>query len=131
MYRLDLVRVAETQQGVFGALVINDEPFCVTLEPPDKNNQACVSCIPPGMYNCERYSSKKYPNTWEIRNVRNRSNILIHAGNTIEHTLGCILLAEHYGKLKGQLAVLNSGNTFKKFQEITKDITQMQITIHN
>lgn len=126
-----LVRIEDnTKDGVFGVLTLNGEVFCVTLEPPDKENQKNISCIPPGQYKCVRYNSPKYSNTWQVIDVPNRDYILIHSGNTVEHTQGCILLAEKFGKLKGsKRAILNSGNTFKKFMVATKDFEYLHLTI--
>jgi hypothetical protein len=41
---------------------------------------------------CEPYSSKKFPEVWEVMDVMNREKILIHKGNIAAHTLGCILV---------------------------------------
>ena len=101
--------------GTFGALRIQKEVFCVTLEPPCFENMQNMSCIPAGQYRCVRVQSHKYGETFEVHHVPNRSGILFHAGNMVTDTEGCILLAQHYGKLRGDRAVLNSGTTFKEF----------------
>lgn len=117
MSKLKLIRVEENPyHGTFGVLLLDDEVFCVTLEPPDKQNQKRISNIPPGEYICKPVKSPKFGNTWEVTGVPERSHILFHAGNTKEHTLGCILLGETFGKLKSdQRGILNSGVTFRRF----------------
>jgi hypothetical protein len=115
--------------GTLGVLTINNEPFCVTVEPPDKENQVNVSSIPTGQYTCRPTTSLKFGKTWTVLDVPKRSHILFHAGNTINHTEGCIILGQHYGKLKGDLAVLNSGATFNKFMDVTKTAGTLQLTI--
>lgn len=117
---LKLIRIADTEQGTFGVLKINEIPFCVTLEPKDRENQSNVSCIPIGQYEMVKYKSPKYGETWEVNNVPGRSYILFHGGNVAKHTKGCILVAQHYGKLSGDLAVLNSGQTYNAFKKILK-----------
>ncbi|MHA1379295.1 MAG: DUF5675 family protein [Candidatus Helarchaeota archaeon] len=113
--KLDLLRIEKTDQGTIGVLLIDKIAFCATLEPEDLNNQENISCIPEGSYICERVNSPKYGNTFEVKNVPNRNHILIHSGNTEDHTMGCILLGQYFGKLRGSRAVLNSGATFKRF----------------
>ncbi len=124
-----LVRVEESDDGTFGVLLIDDEAFCVTLEPPDLNNAKGVSNIPPGMYNLKRVNSPKYGMTFTVEDVPGRSHILIHAGNVTRHTRGCILVAQYFGKLKGDRAVLNSGKTFRAFMDamVGVDITGIDI----
>lgn len=117
-----IVRLASSPKGTFGALLINDtgeagngEPFCVTLEPPFGFNRPNVASIRAGEYTARRVVSPKYGNTFEVTGVPGRSHILFHAGNVVEHTEGCILLGQYFGKLKGDRAVLNSGATFQAF----------------
>jgi len=129
-----LVRVEENYQfGTFGNWIIGSEAFCVTLEPADLENRRNVSSIPAQQYFCERYSSDKYPNTFQIMNVPDRDKVLIHAGNWIEDTEACIILAEHYGKLKvdgkEKRGVLNSGKTFLNFINVMEGINKFSLTI--
>jgi hypothetical protein len=126
---LRLTRIANRPRfGAFGAMKIDEEPLCVTLEPPDKQNAVKISCIPPGQYIATRFKSPKYGSTWRVQ-VHGRTYILFHAGNVKKHTKGCILVAEHYGKLVGNLAVLNSGRTFKRFMVRTMKYSELHITV--
>jgi hypothetical protein len=92
MNKVKLERFLETKQSTIGKIYINDKHFCYSLELPDKNNEPFISRIPEGKYQCLPYSSKKYPDVVELQNVKNRSKILIHAGNYPNDTQGCILL---------------------------------------
>ena len=112
---VELVRLEESAQGTFGILRINKQVFCCTLEPADRENKRSVSSIPAQQYMCNPYESPTHGWTFQICNVPDREYILFHAGNTAEHTEGCILLGEHFGKLKRERAVLNSGATFARF----------------
>lgn len=99
---------SETQNGTFGALKLNGESLCITCEPPWDDNQHGISCIPEGTYHCVKHNSTAHPDTWAVTNVPNRTSILIHSGNTIKDTQGCILVGKSYGELGGLPAVLDS-----------------------
>jgi len=118
---LELIRLEETGQGTIGVLKINKIVFCFTLEPPDNENLSNVSNIPAQQYNVSPYSSIKYPDVYIVDDVPNRSKILFHSGNIVDHTAGCILLGESLGKLQGNRAILNSGKTFDKFKAILQN----------
>ena len=118
---VELIRLEDSNEGVFGVLKINKEVFCVTLEPPDCLNAVEKSCIPAQQYICGRYQSPTYGETFIVENVPNRSGILFHPGNTRRDTAGCIIIAEHFGKIRGFRAILNSGKTFREFMETMKD----------
>jgi len=62
-------------------------------------------------------------------NVPDRKFILFHPGNRVPDTQGCIILAEHFGKLKGELAVINSGKTFSLFLDIMEEYEMAHLTI--
>lgn len=127
---LEVVRLEENfESGTFGVLKIDKELFCVTLEPRDEENASRISSIPAQQYWCERYSSRKYPDTWQIMNVPERDYVLFHSGNEVTQTAGCILLGEHVGKLNRNRAILNSGATFRRFMGITVVATKLHLTI--
>ena len=105
----------------------------MTLEPADLLNASNVSSIPAQQYLCRRYSSDKYPNTFQVMDVPGRDKILFHAGNVIGHTEGCILLGQYYGKLKAEddrRAILNSGNTMKSFLRLMINHDEFKLTVH-
>ncbi len=112
---VELIRLEESEQGTFGVLRIDKEVFCCTLEPPDRENKQNRSSIPAQQYLCKPVESPKFGGTFEVTYVPGRGQVLFHAGNIVDHTEGCILIGQHFGKLQGQRAVLNSGDTFRKF----------------
>ena len=124
-----LRREENFQYGTFGILSIQKEVFCVTLERPDILNKPFVSCIPAQQYICERIVSPKFGDTFQVMNVPDRDHVLFHSANLVTELEGCIALAEHFGKLKDNRAVLNSGATFKSFMEIMKDTDKFHLTI--
>lgn len=84
---------------------------CNTLELTYKGNQREISCIPEGTYNVKPRVSKKYGSHFILENVPNRTAILIHVGNKVEDTEGCILVgvksAENFiSESKDTLAML-------------------------
>lgn len=78
-----------------------------TLENP-KRIISTDSRVDSGSYHAVPHNSAKYPNTYEVLNVPNRTDILLHWGNTEKDTLGCILLGLEIGMLNTDPAVLHS-----------------------
>lgn len=127
---LELIRLEEDAlYGTFGVLKINKQVFCATLEPADLENIKDRSSIPAQQYACMRRSTPTYPNTFEVLAVPERTHILFHPGNLIGDTAGCILLAEHFGKLLGNRAILNSGKTFTAFMLLLDNYDEVHLTI--
>ncbi len=128
---IELIRLEENfSYGTFGVLKINKCVVCVTLEPPDLENAKNISSIPAQQYMMKRTDSPKYGDTFEICDVPGRDHVLMHPGNKVDETEGCILLAEHFGKLGEHRAVLNSGNTFRKVMETLRPYESASLTIH-
>jgi len=115
--------------GTFGVLLIQAEPFCVTLEPSDRLNRQFVSSIPAQQYWCKKHYSPLFHNTYKILDIPERTGVLFHPGNSVTDTEGCIILAQYWGKLHGNRAVLNSGNTFKEFLKIMEPFEMFHLTI--
>ncbi len=72
-----------------GVLSVIEREF-YTIEKPWRNNEKFKSCIPEGTYECVSYTSDKFPDVWEIKEVPGRSDILIHDGNFEQDVEGCI-----------------------------------------
>lgn len=140
---LEVKRTYRGPKYTIGHLYIDGKYFSDTLEDPDRNLTQDMSiteilqrkfkgdtCIPYGRYQISldivsaKYSDiKKYPYTAiakgkmpRVMNVPGFSGILIHAGNTQNDTMGCLLVGEN--KIKGQ--VINSQATWKKLYPILK-----------
>lgn len=94
-------------------------PVLCTLENPWLDNEVGISCIPTGEYSCKKVNSPKYGEVFEVKDVENRTHILIHAGNTEKHTRGCILVGEKFGFLDSVPAVLNSKKTLAYLHDLT------------
>jgi len=130
---VEIIRLEENYQfGTFGVLKINKVLFCVTLELPDLLNKRSQSSIPAQQYICQRYSSAKYPDTFQVTNVPDRSYVLFHSGNWKKDTRGCILTGQYFAKLQGDWSdrgVWNSGKTFENFIQRLRDYEQFHLTI--
>jgi len=115
-----LIRQASAEQGTFGIITDSENTkLCVTAERPWLNNLPNVSCIPVGTYTCVSHSSPDHPGTWEVANVPNRSEILIHNGNfPLKDSEGCILVGEAYSTLYGVPIVTNSVLTLEHLRRI-------------
>ena len=87
------------EMETFGTMLIFEGHFelfrCKCLELPWLKNQQNISCIPEGVYDCEKYSDTKHPNVFWVKNVPGRDGILLHAGNFATgvkiDTEGCLL----------------------------------------
>lgn len=116
---VELHRVQNSMtHGVFGVLSIDGLPMCVTLEETWLDNLPRESCIPEGVYDVEAYSGTKYKNVWLVKNVPNRSAILIHWGNTERNTAGCILVGSYYAQFGDRRGVANSMKTVEMLRKV-------------
>jgi hypothetical protein len=75
-----LRRAPSTDQGTFGLLTFGAE-VVRTLELPWRENRPRRSCIPPGVYECAMVNSPRFGRVYGVRNVPERTHILIHAAN--------------------------------------------------
>lgn len=94
----DLLRdqIAEDDSGIFGTLRNEEgEPLCETFELPWNDNIAERSCIPRGLYRAEVVVTQKFGRCVYIHDVPDRTDILIHTGNTATDTRGCILVGNY------------------------------------
>ena len=126
-----IVRLDRGPAGTFGVLLLNDQLICWTLERAWNYNQPNISCIPVDDYRCERIQSPTFRETFEVMNVLGRTNILFHAGNTINDSKGCVLPGSRVGRLGKERAVLGSGAAFKAFMETLDGVDEFRLSITN
>lgn len=130
MKKLDLIRVASTDDGTFGVLKMGGMPFAVTGELPWRENIKNISCIPVGLYTCKRVNTPSQGNTFEVKDVAGRSAILFHVGNVpLKDSEGCILVGEQFEELQGKDAVLSSRKGFGEFLEKNLDVDEFILSI--
>lgn len=118
-----LKRVGSCRFGTFGVLLKDGMPLCVTLEDLWKLNQPNISCIPPGTYQCNKFNGVKFKDVWILKNIPDRSYILIHSGNTSDDTHGCILVGDSYS----DNGIGGSKSALKKLQRTLPDIFNLTI----
>jgi hypothetical protein len=79
------------EKGTNGALFVNGQFLCFTIELPWRENQRNISCIPEGTYEIVPRNSKRFQNHLHVQDVKGRSLILIHpANNALKELRGCI-----------------------------------------
>ncbi len=104
-------RTKETTKSTIGDLTITndksqDKLSGHVLEPPkgtdkESKTEGSNKAISPGKYKVVPHNSKKFPNTYELKNkalLGTKSAILIHKGNTADDTHGCQLVGTGAGK---------------------------------
>ena len=93
-----ILRDTFTDESTLGELFLNGERFCDTLELPYRDNQKSISCIPTGEYKVRirlpRESATRYYLHLLVQEVKDRSYILFHIGNSAKDTRGCILVGQ-------------------------------------
>ena len=93
-----ILRDTFTDESTIGDLFLNGERFCYTLELPWRDNQRSISCIPTGSYKVRlrtaRESATRDYLHLLVQDVKDRSFILFHRGNTAKDTRGCILVGQ-------------------------------------
>jgi hypothetical protein len=78
-------------EGTNGTLFLSNRFICQTIELPWKENQRSISCIPEGRYELIARTSEKFQHHFILKNVTDRSLILIHPANDAKRELrGCI-----------------------------------------
>ncbi len=123
-----LIRDERTDHGTFGVLTAG--PLVLeTAEPPDRHNEPRISCIPEGEYRVRLHISPRFGRVLAVLGVKDRSHILIHAGNLAgdrargycTHTAGCLLPGLRRGHLtvngRPQRAVLGSRTALRHLME--------------
>lgn len=79
------------ENGVSGTLSFNGKRICDAIEPPWRDNQRQISCIPEGRYPLTLRTSLRFGWHLLVNNVPGRSLILIHAFNyALKESRGCI-----------------------------------------
>lgn len=116
-----LIRDDPRADCVRGRLLIAGEQFQI-LERPWACNAPDKSCIPAGLYRAHflpRSTSGRYRNVFWLQDVPDRSGILIHNGNIVDHSRGCLIIGKRRGTLACKPAVLNSRTALAELAEVT------------
>jgi hypothetical protein len=116
---IEIERKYKKEKYTIGALAINGQWICDTMEPHcidwDKEVKIPgVTAIPEGTYELEMKRSKKFQKIMPyLKDVPNFTDIMIHTGNFPTQTKGCILVG--FNTVRG--LVLKSREAFEKILE--------------
>jgi hypothetical protein len=132
---LKLIRETFTEKSTIGSLYVNGIFFCYTLEDKDRKLESggvkeyAKTAIPRGKYKVINSFSNRFKKYMpELVNVPQFAGIRIHAGNTADHSEGCILVgATKAADFIGQSQV-TFGKLMKAIQAVEK-IEKINITI--
>ena len=85
----------------------------VMLELPPNANTRGISRISEGVYNCTQHRSPRHGLCLKVQDVYDRSDILIHVGNYVYQTKGCLLPGSSFQDINadGLMDVVNSRQT--------------------
>jgi len=123
-----LDRIKGDLHATQGEMLFKNEIVAYTLEKPWRDNINYISCIPEGTYKCIKHSGDKFKNVWILLDVPGRDTVLLHNGNFITDTVGCILVGENFGIFKGLPTVTNSVPTLNKLRTILPKEFNLKIT---
>ena len=145
--KLDVVRTQFGKDATNGMLFVDGVFECFTLEDEVRDIKVMSeTAIPLGEYEIKfrnvggfdtkykaRYGSSFHKGMLELQDVPNFKYILIHTGNTDQHTAGCLLIGETQQDLdKGKDGFVGgSGDAYKKFYPKVRDalINKEKVTI--
>jgi hypothetical protein len=147
---LKLKRIAKKPSYTIGKLYIDGKYFCDTIEDTDRGlsstmNEAVIvakkikhkTAIPVGKYGVDmrtvspRFGAQSFYKAVcggrvpRLQGVKGFDGVLIHCGNTVEDSSGCILVG--YNTVKGM--VTNSKDTFRRLYEIIAKADSVFLTI--
>lgn len=139
--KIKVIRDSFTDISTQGKLYLNDEYICETLEDKcrdlnhdgdlnDKGEQKVYgqTAIPCGIYKVIITKSPHFKmNTPRLVDVENYSGVLIHPGNWVTDTLGCILVGFQRGK--DCIKVGTSKKAFDLLMEKLKQFSEYEIEI--
>ncbi len=136
---MTLERTDFEADGILGIL-LDDKDFFVahTLEHAygtGAGDGSYTPKVPVGTYTCKRSPHRLHGmsvtfETFQLMDVPNHSNILLHWGNFNKDSDGCILLGQEVTTgPKGEHMITNSRATFVKFMDLQDGVDTFTLTV--
>lgn len=129
--KLELIRQVFTPEYTLGALLINGEHFCYTVEDTVRNGEKVhgKTAIPYGTYKVIMTMSNRFKVMMPLLvNVPGFEGIRVHSGNTAIDTEGCLIL----GLARTANGVAQSRVACAKFYDLMEhSVGDIFITISN
>lgn len=104
-----------------------------TIERVWNDNKVNESCIPQGSYDLIPHGWNggfKFEKVWRFVEVKGRTAILIHAGNTVEDTTGCVLVGKSVRIYEDDAFLYNSGDAIDELRKLIGE-NPSQIIVRN
>ena len=105
-----------------------------TLELPWLDNQRSISCIPPNYYIANKVMSPSFKQElFLLKNVPDRSGILLHSASFIRQLRGCISMGMHRLDIDndGKIDVRRSKEAFNLFHQSCGEEKRIGVRIKN
>lgn len=110
--KIEVFKIAETKNSTVSKMLISGEFFCFVVEDGYRAEKvAGETRIPDGVYNIVKRTEGSFYSRYkknfghayalQLENVPGFQFILIHTGNTVEDTRGCLLVADGIAIQKG------------------------------
>lgn len=122
--------------ATLGTLIVTDKKggvhmTCGTLEPKIRKEKIKGhTAIPAGTYTVEYAMSQKFGKKMPfLKNVPNFTGVMLHVGNELKDTEGCILVGEIKDMEKAY--IYNSRLTFNLLDAIIKNEKELRIHIYD
>ena len=127
MKTINLERFCYHPSATLGVIQVDSERF-YTVERPWLDNKPNVSCIPVGTYEMGWRESPRFGETWHVKDVPDRTHILIHVANFSRDVQGCIGLG--MSLMGDTVAVSESKKAVTRFEELTKGV-EWELKVEN
>jgi hypothetical protein len=125
--KLLVERFDSGSNDTLGRLYIDGKFYCYTLEDEKRDVKVMHETrIPEGTYkvglvNAPSHTPRYGHEMLWIKDVPKFTGILIHMGNTENHTSGCLLVGMRIGTLNNKRAVLDSKTAYNKIYPVISE----------
>lgn len=139
MKKVILQRVVDDGQTTFGVISVDNRPICLSIENTWKDNRPNVSCVPAGLYPCNRLvTTKAHGPTFRLNMTEmnrltgiTRFNVDIHPGNDHTDTEGCILPVRYFATIHGVYGGAYSVYAFRDLMKAIGPDAEIELGIRN